>query len=309
MTYRETYRRHRRLLKMPIIVTTVLALWIVAGSPKAYESTASLWVDTPPPGPSSINDTNTTVRTPADQQQLVLTELLHTRDFKLTVGHRGPLAAYLAKNASAGWGPSALLASVRGTPSLEARVADALGPKNVIATVAGPQVLQLSVRGASPRVDAGTLQALIQTFSSEVQRLAAQRGQATIGFYQSQLDAAAAALRAAAPGSPGARIAANQLARATRGRDRAVSSAAVGAHISVIDAPRVPAGPLAGNKKLVLALFGGLFAGALLTLLGLVLLTPSRPGAWDDPQAAGLHTVPARPLARRAKPKPRATAR
>jgi uncharacterized protein involved in exopolysaccharide biosynthesis len=294
-SYRDTFRRHRQLLLAPILLAGVLAFWTVAGSPKAYESTASVWVDSPPPLPTSLNETNPSVRTPAEQQQLLLGELLRTRGFRLTVGRAAPLRTYLASGPSAGWGPTALLGGAGGRGSVDTRLVGALGPKQVTSVVAGPQVLQVTYQGPTPTVAAGTLRALLNQFSAERSRLEAARNRSLVAFYGDQVRSARRALVAAqTTGTPGAvRLANAEYGRAQRRLHRAASTAGAGtAHLglAVIDPPRVPAGPVAGHKKTVMAMIGGLFVGALISFLGVVALTPSRPGDWDEPRRLRLES-------------------
>jgi uncharacterized protein involved in exopolysaccharide biosynthesis len=309
-SYRTTFLRHRRLLLAPIVITVFLALWTAAGSPKAYESAASLWIDNPAPLPSSLTETNPTIRPPAEQQQLLLDELLKTRDFKLTVGHTAPLARHLAENPSAGWGPMALLSRLRGGPPLDARVLAALSPKRFTSTVAGPQVLQLSYRGPTPTVAAETLKALIGEFDRRRARLGVQRGESTLAYYKAQAAAASKAVVDARAGvddylrsHPGVsasdpHLGANRRAEQAAGRELAQATAKLNqvssdlrelstseAGVRVIDAPRVPDGPMSGKKLLLLAAVGGLFAGGLISLLGLIALTPAAPHEWDVPAA------------------------
>jgi uncharacterized protein involved in exopolysaccharide biosynthesis len=305
-SYRATFLRHRRLLLAPIALSVVLAVWTVAGSPKAYESSASLWIDNPPPLPSSLTETNPTIRPPAEQQQLLLDELLKTRDFKLRVGREAPLARHLAENPSAGWGPMALLSRLRGGPALEARIIEALSPKRFMSIIAGPQVLQLSYSGPTPAVAAGTLKALIAEFDRRQAQLGLQRGESTLAYYRAQAAAASKAVIDARQGvadyvgaNPGIsasdphlravrraeQSAGRELAKATAKLNQVASdmrqSSSGKAGLHVIDAPRVPDGPMSGKKLLVLALVGGLFAGSLISLLGLIVLTPAAPHEWD----------------------------
>src|SRR3954454_18475232 len=101
--YRRTFQQHRRLLLTPIIVAAGLALWTAGGAPKSYQSHTSLWVDYPPPAPSSLTVTDPSMRTPADQHKLILDELMQTRDFRVAVARRGPLARYLQSGPAKGW--------------------------------------------------------------------------------------------------------------------------------------------------------------------------------------------------------------
>jgi len=149
-SYRETFDRHRRLLCAPVVLAAVLALWFTLGTPKAYESTAALWVDNPAPEPSSLTETNPELRTPAEQQQLLVGELLQTRSFRVAVADHSPLRAYLAAGAATGWTPTAMLHALSGRPSLDAQILSALGSKHLIAAVQGPQLLTLKYRGPTP---------------------------------------------------------------------------------------------------------------------------------------------------------------
>lgn len=309
--YRATFRRHRLLLIVPIVIAVVLAVWSTIGAPPTYESTTSLWVDTPPPAASSVADVSPAVTPPAEQEQLVLQELLRTRGFRMNVATRGPLAAYLARTDAPGWGPTELLSRMRGPAPLDRRIIDALGPTRITTTVEGPQVVTISYRGDTPQLAAGTLRALIAGFRTERERLGVARGQGTISYRKRQVVAASKAVEDAEstirrfaaehPRAPSTdpnlaalqralRDARAQLARATAALNQATAGVSAesddpgspsapspsGISMTVLDAPRVPLGPISGKKKAVMAVFGGLFAGALVSFLGLVALTPSR---------------------------------
>src|SRR5438105_2610218 len=120
--YREAFRRHRILYSLPAVLMTLLAAWFVLGAPKVYQADASLWVDTPAPQQSSLAETNTFLLTPAAQAQQLLGELLTTRDFRVEVAKRGPLETYLRSKPSQGWGPTGLLANLKGTATLDSRI-------------------------------------------------------------------------------------------------------------------------------------------------------------------------------------------
>ena len=303
-SYRETFLRHRVLLTMPVVVAVFVAMWWALGAPKSYESTASLWVDNAPPGDSSVADTNPALRSPSEREQLVLGELLRTRDFRLAVARRGPLAEYLAHHRWRGWGPPALLPA----GSTERRITGALGPKHVDTTVAGPQVLQIDYKGPTPAVAAGTLSALVQEYDKERFRLDADRAQATKAYWKSQVDAASktvgdanrnlqgylAAHVGVPPSDPelkalrrAAKDAAKQLAgattRYTQARFAVPPPRPDAGALEVLDTPKVPKGPVSGHKNVALAFVGGLFGGALISLLGLVALTPGRSDTWSAP--------------------------
>lgn len=301
--YAATFSRHRRLLLLPLLVTMLVAVWYVASAPKAYLSTASLWFDNPPPHPSSVGNTNDITLPPAAQQQQVLTELLTTRSFRIEVGHRGPLASYLEQHSDTGWGPAALLGSLRGSGSLDDRIVADLGPKQIETTVAGPQVLAVSLRGPSAEVAARTLGALVAQFKEETTSTLDSRGEAAVTYFRSQVRAASDALASARSdvasyraGHPGAssdsdltlhslvqaeKAAAVQLVAATNSLNQASLTAAAPAvakaSFRVIDPAKVPTGPVSNHKKELLAIVAGLFVGALLSALAVIAMTRLEP--------------------------------
>jgi hypothetical protein len=279
------------LFSVPIAVAALIAIWFVVGSPKAYQSATSLWVDTPPPGVSSLNNTNTTLLTPSAQAQQLLTELLTTRHFRLAVGDEGPLAKYLATHSTDGWGPKALLAKLRGKGSVDDRVFAALGPKQVLTTIAGPQVLGISLQGPTPAVAVGTLQALVDQFNAERKNLDVGRAQSAMAYYQNQVKAAQAGLVSAqtnlangtASGSDthalaqAERVAETRLRIATRAFNQTALtlSASRGEQgiFKVIDPIKLPAKSVMKKKKTIFALVAGLFVGAMISFLGIVFVT------------------------------------
>ena len=119
------------LFSLPVVITTLLAIWFVAGTPKQYKAGASLFVDTKS-GPSSLDEPEPD-GSPRRQleRSSFLTELLATKQFQGEVG-RGPLDEYLAKHPSEGWGPTGLLRKLRGSGSVADRRAKALDAKHVV---------------------------------------------------------------------------------------------------------------------------------------------------------------------------------
>ena len=61
---------------------------------------------------------------------------------------------------------------------------------------------------------------------------------------------------------------------------------ASGSDLQVIDAPSVATSPVSGTKTTVIAVLGGLFAGALISLLGAVALTRRKPKTLEDEEEA-----------------------
>ena len=296
--YASVFRRHRVLFSMPIVLALFLAVWTVLVTPKQYTSTASLWFDNAPPAPSAQTQADTTLRPPAAQQQLVLNELLATRGFRLSVGRGGPLTEYLAGHAPSGRGPMDLVAKLLGrSTALDDRVLSALGPKHVTSTVLGPQVLSISLRGPTPEVAVGTLTALMDQFNQQTDNGRQLHAQASVGYYKDVVAAASTAAATAqknldtyvaahpAPSandptfttlSQAAAAAATRLNDANNSLNQASVDAAHiadSATVRVLDPPVTPTGPTAGRKKAtLLAIFAGLFAGCVVSLLGVVAL-------------------------------------
>src|SRR5436853_461082 len=86
--YRETFRRHRKLFCMPPILGALAAALFLFGMGKTYKSTASLWIDTAPPAPSSVGASTGSAslpEPPATAEQAILSELLTTKAFAASV--------------------------------------------------------------------------------------------------------------------------------------------------------------------------------------------------------------------------------
>lgn len=271
--YKETFARHRILFILPVVLTGIIALLFVLSAPKVYEAQASLLVDNPPPGTSSLDQNNPNVLSPAAQAQQFLNELLATRGFRLAIAKRGGLTNYLAAHASSGFSPLGLL---RGQQPLDSRVLAALDPKHVVATVAGGQILLLSLKGPEPVVAAKTLSALIKQLDLARINLDVQRAKDTVALYQRRFEKATKAL-ATAPTPQAAAVYSQQAKAATKGINQwrllAASAEAESQTVHIQDNPTPPAGPVSGKKKAVMGLVGGLFVGALISFLGIVLMS------------------------------------
>ena len=76
-SYRETYRRHRKLFFVPVILGALAAGFMAFTSGGSYQSTASLWIDTAPPLASSVGASLSPPLTepPAAAEQGILNEL------------------------------------------------------------------------------------------------------------------------------------------------------------------------------------------------------------------------------------------
>jgi len=289
--YLETFRRHRRVFLLPLVLGAALALWANLAAPKLYRSSTALWSE------SSGGSASETLGAPppAAQDQSMLNELLTTRYFRNNLAERSPLAKYLGEHRSDGWGPTALLAKLKPPKTEDDRIALALNSKRVTSSVDGPHVLRINFDAESPTLSVATLRVLVQEFRkqrsalrrdalavSQTQVAAAAKTLLTVrtdlGNYRRehpstntssdpQLRALAAAERNAVEQLSGVTDALNQATTAV------LNGAAVGTTLRVVDAPKLPTGPSTGKKRLAKALLAGLFAGALMSILGIVGLT------------------------------------
>lgn len=285
-SYRETFRRHRRLFCLPILLGALAAAVFVFGMGKTYKSTASLWVDTSPPVASSVgaNTGSALAEPPAASEQAILSELLTTRAF----------VAAVARN-------SLLGKSLDSADAVQAKAMEALGAGQVVATVPGGQVLQIGYSASSPAMAQSVLGAVVAQLRNYTKRQTAQHSQETITYAKQQVKDAQTALatarnnvtayRAHHPGASqddpnyvtlvGAENnAVTQLAQANT--DLGQSGTADSWSIQVIDAPsQASAAPLR-KSKIAEVIFGGMLGGLLVSFLAVVALTPAKKEAWED---------------------------
>ncbi len=303
-SYRQTFRQHRLLLSAPIVVAVLIAAVFVLGSPKSYQSTASLWVDTPATTDSSLGNLNLADTPPSTQEQNVLIELLATPNFALTVAHHSLLGPYLAAHSSGGSGLSGLLGG--GGGSLDSQIRSALSPKQVTSTVPGPQVLQIGLSGPTPAVAQSTLNALVSELQSQSEQFSLQHNQSALSYYKTQVQTATQAIlqarnqadayRSQHPGaspttdpnltalSTAETAAGSQLTQANAGLGAAASAVKDGATVTqvhVIDAAGA-AVQTGGKKKELEGIIGGLLAGVLISFLGTIALTRRESDPWED---------------------------
>lgn len=298
-SYRQTFSRHKVLFSLPIVITTVLAIWFVAGTPKQYKAGATLFVDTKS-GQSSLDDPNPGNTWPSARAQQLLTELLATKRFQGEIGRGGPLNDYLASHPSEGWGPTSLLKKLRGTGSVEDRTATALDAKHVLTALSGPQFLGIEFHGPTPEVAVGTVRAMITAFNQQRRELDVSRQEGAMARLSNQIDAAKARIArlnteiASGTHSTGELQVLNQALRTAqvqlRGNTRSYNQATLALDAAkvesgiyqVYDAPNLPAPAVSGLKKSVMMVFAGMFVGFLISLLAVVLLTSSDSKAGQD---------------------------
>jgi hypothetical protein len=291
--YIETYREHRVLFLVPLLVGMLFALWTTLGAPQVYRSSTSIWSDT---AGGSANDLSG-APPPAAQEQTTLNELLRTQYFPTAVAKRGPLKAYLKSHPSEGWGPGALLTKLKGAATLDDRTASYLSPKRVTSLVLGPHVLKVSYDGPSAAVAYGTLKALIKEYEGQRNLLRTD----AINKYREAVAAASKELRDTRaevttylrehPGASGSdpqmqalrhaeQDAVVQLTGATQGLNDAATSTLGTSQptLRIVDPPEVPTAATSTHKKFLFSIFAGLFVGALVSALGIVALTKTGRG-------------------------------
>ena len=309
LRYLEVFYRYRLLLIAPVVIALIASVGFALTRPRTYEATAQLWFD-----PATLTQTaqlNGYV-SPADQATAELKELLKTRSFSASVGHRGPLAASML--AGSNQSPdlvTTILNLVRGVPTLSASsnsqvlndvLADTINRDTTVMSN-GPEIIAINFDYPNPLVAAGTAQALVGQFSDELLGIRRSQAQASVDFYTGQLqsqqtqvaaaDAAVNKYLQAHPDqrSPGA-LEDTQLTALKRTDDLArthyedfvqkldaakLDIAAAdqpgAAGFRVIDSPTVPYRPKGFVKLAALAAVGGLVAGLFLMLATLLLLT------------------------------------
>ena len=311
-SYFQTFDRHRLLFSLPVMILSVLALWVVVSTPKEYKAGASLFIDNPVTQPSSFDDPNETDTPPAAQAQQLLTELLATKSFQMEVGRKGPLTKYLEAHSTEGWGPSGLLRKLRGSGSAEDRTAKALDANHVLTTLPGKQILGLEYHGPTPEVTVGTVNALVEALNDERINVDISRQQQAVTHFKLQADTARNAIAqmnarlnegnlspGEAQGITQARNSAEtRLRRGIRGYNQAALNLAVakeaGPLYQVRDEPSLPAPAVSGMKKSVFGVVAGIFVGLLISILAIVFLTSSEDKDSGDGEREELREVIAR---------------
>jgi hypothetical protein len=307
--YRRTLRRNRPLLIAPIVISAVVAGWFTFGAAPTYRSTASLWVDngssiasSMETGSGSASETAAS-QGPAGFEDDVLNELLSTPQFDVAVAHRSALTKFLAAGGSAGgFSPTVLLHRSGGSPESEAAVSVSTGVRSV---VAGPQVLLLSYEGPSPAVAQSVVRAVVKELATSAFSTGDTIGKTAAAFYQRKVSSATWAvsntraalatyarnhLNATSANDPtyAALAAQVQVANANLASIETVSAEAeteatgsAQATMAVIDRPSLPAGPVTGLGSQISGVLAGAFAGLVLSLLTLIILTPRPAMRWD----------------------------
>jgi hypothetical protein len=243
----------------------------------------NLWVDTIAATQSSLQAPNQWT-SPAAQDQPVLQEFLASRQFLVNVGRRGPLAAMLTGHQN-GKSPAVQNA-------VDNEVAVLLAHAFTVSIV-GPNLVGVTMTGASPAYLPGTLNAVAAEFVAEVDANIQAHSSASAAVFQAQLNdaekqlnqdmAAAAAYR---NGHPGASTQTDnqysQMADAVQNDQKNITQlqgnvgqaasglSTLSAHVSD---PPVGAVELSNKKHKIFTIVAGLAAGLIISILALSALT------------------------------------
>src|SRR5487761_615339 len=199
MRFLETVFRHRLLAILPVVLGLVVAAGYEMSQPRAFTSTADLWVDASIPGQSASTATQYT--DPSTQQQLALEELLQSRAFDIAVGQQAGLAAFLGAH------PGAEATGIGAVPGLRSLFSSAPGsiddqlatlvPLEVTVAPTGPQADAITAQGPTPAVAAGIAAAVIQQYGDEVVQAQTASDQLAVTYYSQQLSQELSAERTA----------------------------------------------------------------------------------------------------------------
>jgi uncharacterized protein involved in exopolysaccharide biosynthesis len=302
-SYRETYRRHKTLCRVPVLLGAVIAALILFTSSASYKSTASLWVDTAAPVASSIgaDGTPTLSEPPASSEQGILTELLTTDSFADAVARSSVLGKEFA-------GPTAI----------RKEASKLIEHGQVVATPAGGQILNVSYTGSTPALTESVLGGVLTQLRSYNTSLAEQHSAAAVAYDRAQvaLDEKALAtandnLKTYAARHPGAsksdptylslssaqNTAVTQLGQANTTLNQVTGTREAGGWtIRVLDAPSPAASLAPSKKKIIGVILGGALAGMLVSFLAVVALTPAKKPEWEDELPLGGPSEPDGPF-------------
>ena len=298
-SYRETYRRHRMLFRVPVVLGAAVAAFILFTSSASYKSTASLWVDTAAPVASSIgaDGTPTLTEPPASSEQGILQELLTTDSFADAVARSSLLGKQLGSPGAIRQGASKLIEH-----------------KQVTAAPAGGQILNVSYTGSSRALSESVLGGILTQLRRYNDSLSAQHSAAAVAYDRAQvaldektLATANANLKAYADRHPGAsksdptylslasaqNTAVTQLGQANTTLNEVTGSRESGGWtIRVLDAPSPAVSLAPSKKKIVGVILGGALGGALASFLAVVAMTPAKKEEWEDELPIGRPSEP-----------------
>ncbi|HET7486291.1 MAG TPA: hypothetical protein VFJ85_00070 [Acidimicrobiales bacterium] len=298
----QAFFRHPVLLILPILIAPVVSLLYSSRAPKVYTASMSLWCDTPVPNPSSIF---TSDNAPATGQQSILTELLSTRTFLTKVAEAGPWKASIAGK------PQAAVDSVIWN----------LGAHVGVHTT-GRHILVISTVGPDPTFARDLAKAVGDAYVADVNETQQARAKSSLGFYDVQAGEAAKALaeaqsklneyvashQGAGPLGVVGDVQASQLSQDVSSAKAQYEEATLNAStarlgltnvsdsglLRIYDEARAADAPVSRKKQIVFGGVAGLFGGAMVSFMALLLLVladQSVRGAGDIESIPGMEVV------------------
>jgi uncharacterized protein involved in exopolysaccharide biosynthesis len=286
--YLRTFSRHKLLVIAPVVLTLVIGLGYEVASPKHYTAQGTLWADSPVPSDTTVFSTNPPATTPATQDASFFSELLVTDQFLKALAPHTPWAVYLRQHPGE---LDSVFASLQ---------------KDTTVSVLGPQVIGVSYQSSDSATTAEMARALVNTFVAQAVSLQRQRDQQQIGYDNQSVQTTSNALNSAQkqlsqyllahPQASGSTIdptvtqLSGNVANAQQAYSTAVgnlnasqqglSSAADTSQLHVIDQPAAVMAQ-ARKKKIVYGGIGGLFAGAVISILLLSWLVSRETAPWE----------------------------
>jgi uncharacterized protein involved in exopolysaccharide biosynthesis len=286
--YMRTFRRHRLLVIAPVVLTLVIGLGYVFASPRHYSAQGTLWADAPVPNGTTVFSANPPAQSPATQDASFFSELLVTDQFLKALAPHTPWAAY-----------------VRQHPGQLDNVFASL-QKDTTVSVLGPQVIGVTYQANDSATAIPMARALVNTFVAQAVSLQRQRDQQQIGYDNQSVQTTLSALNAAQKQLSQYLFAHPQAAAATvdptvtqlsgnvataqqaygtaignlNASQQGLSTVADSSQLHVIDQPAVVTSQ-SRKKKIVYGGVGGLFAGALISILLLSWLVSRETAPWD----------------------------
>ncbi|MGZ4618976.1 MAG: hypothetical protein ACXV3F_09705 [Frankiaceae bacterium] len=277
-TYLELFFRHRLLLTVPLLIALVAGVGWGLTRDRTYKATASVWTDAPIPNDSTVGTHSVNDTPPSAGQQALLTELLATRSFQMSVANDSPMAK-----------------DVQGRSATDVESALSAMAGKIEVSTAGPQVVTVSVKDTNPQMATGIASGLVKQFIAAESDRIRRRANAQLTYDKQQLTESAKALSTGQaalakytrehPDAGAGDGAITQLTAAvtTAQQQNATASEAVTkdnallAHVAdnsvleVIDQP-TSAYPQSRQKALVIGGIGGLLAGGTIVILALLVL-------------------------------------
>ncbi len=202
--YLEVFFRHKVALLSLMTLSVVVSTLVVMMLPRTYQATATLWFDQ---SPIPDNSAASSYTTPADQAVAIFHDLVNTRDFDVSVGNRGPLAAYFDRTGDFPTNDpvTPIVHWLERKPAATGSARTELVDYGVLTTLqkylliapTEPHLVSLTFNFTDPTIAAGTLKAVIDQFEEQVKATTLITAQGSVDFYTSQVTAQLKVVQAA----------------------------------------------------------------------------------------------------------------